>query len=716
MAITPQPEPSATVRGLSDRPAFVLAVASVIAVAAWLEQPNIRASVGQDRVRFVDPDDYTRVFRARLISESDAARLRHLTQINHPAGVESHWTSPMDYLLASAFHLTGVSLGKSPVEALARAAAWTPAILGLLYLSCMMTFMRRGFGTAPAVLAGLVAALSPAFHRVFQVGHPDHHCLLELLLLIAIGAWLPYRRPDGSPGLPSRAGGIVGGCAIGLAVWVAAQAVFFWAALAVGLTWACLYGPVAERRAYAAARCAWGCAAGGLLLAGFLIENWPDLNTVAIDKISLFHLALAALTFLAPARLEPAGAVSSREPGSIDPDARIRSGNPQRNRVRRSPALFLAACATFGVWLTWDRSRVFEYVSSPEFHRWSAQIAELLPLYTRTTSDWSLTPMHALTGWLPYALLPLVVLFALSQRVPRAFKVTLVLLAPAVMILTVEQRRWLDHLNLAVTPVVVIGLWELAGRVRFRSGSLLARWHGSSIGVEAGSRPVPPADRRFVATAVLLGLLIHPSARVLISFTPSQAISNLTYQRRTEFAAQEIIDHHAAHPRPTTSQPAILSDEGEGPILLYHTGLPVVAAPYHRALLGILETARFFAERDPAAARAQLDRLGVRYIVVPRRPHEQLAHFEKLVFDELRSFDPPTQSIDESGRIRQQLHYRPDFTKTMAYRLAMMPDQETIPGVRCLRTIDEGAKTAAGLPFETGLLYVVDELAINDAK
>ena len=151
-------------------------------------------------------------------------------------------------------------------------------------------------------------------------------------------------------------------------------------------------------------------------------------------------------------------------------------------------------------------------------------------------------------------------------------------------------------------------------------------------------------------------------------------------------------------------------------MLLYHTGLPVVAAPYHRALPGVMEMARFFAERDPAAARAQLDRLGVRYIVVPRRPHEQLVHFENLVFGELRSFDPPTQSIDESGRIRQQLHYRPEIIETIAYRLAMAPDQETIPGVRCLRTIDEGAKTPAGHPFETGLLYVVDEITLDEAK
>ena len=714
MAPSLQQEPSPVAGAPSVRAAFVLAVACVVGVAAWLEWPNFHAAVGQDRVCFVDPDDYTRVFRSRLITDGAAARIRHLTQINYPAGAELHWTAPMDYLLLGAYRLVGLT--EDAAEARARVAALAPGVLGILYLLCMMAFLHRGFGPGPAVLAGLLTALSPAFHRVFQVGHPDHHCLLELLLLVALGAWIPRRGRDGSPSLPTRAGAIIGGCALGMAVWVAAQAVFLWAVLAAGLTWACVFGPAAERRVYASARFAWSCATAGVILAGFLVENWPDLNVVAVDQISLIHLALAGLVFLAPARAarQCVAAASHTSPEG-----------PPSDRICPSPALLLVALAAFGAWLMLDRARVFQYVSSPEFYRWSAQIAELLPLYTRTATDWSLTPMHALTGWLPYAVPPLVVFFAMSKRGPRAVKITLVLLAPVVMALTIAQRRWLDHLNLAVTPVVVIGMWELAGRVLARDPSRFRLWHRLPAGGSTGQRPVPHtlaagagvggprAGLRFALSAVVLGLLVHTSSWVLISFTPAQAVANSAYQRRTDFAAQCINRDQAAQPSGDYARQAILSDEGEGPMLLYRTGRPVVSAPYHRALPGILEAARFFAERDPAEARAQLDRLGVRYIVVPQRPHEQLMHFEKLVFGELRSFDPPTESINESGRLQRQFHYRPEFVQTVAYRLAMQPDRETLPGVRCVQTIFEGAKTPDGRPFETGLLYVVDDLPIG---
>jgi len=146
-------------------------------------------------------------------------------------------------------------------------------------------------------------------------------------------------------------------------------------------------------------------------------------------------------------------------------------------------------------------------------------------------------------------------------------------------------------------------------------------------------------------------------------------------------------------------------------MLLYCTDLPVVATPYHRALDGLIEAARFFAERDPLEARRQLDRLGVRYVVMPPRAHEQLMHFEKIAFGELRSFDPPTETINRFGRIMQKLNYRPrEVSQTMAYRLVMEPDDEVIPGVKRIAEIQEGATTPDGKPMKTGLLYVVNHL------
>ena len=148
--------------------------------------------------------------------------------------------------------------------------------------------------------------------------------------------------------------------------------------------------------------------------------------------------------------------------------------------------------------------------------------------------------------------------------------------------------------------------------------------------------------------------------------------------------------------------------EGEGAMLLYYTGLPVVAAPYHRAIDGIVEVASFFAEKDPIRARQQLDRLGVRYVVIPYAPHLQLMNFEKIAFGELRSFDPPDETIDRLGRIARELHYKEEqIAQTMAYRLAIEPEIPCIPGVELIGRIQDDPRRPNA---KNGLLYVVNDL------
>ncbi|MBN2562387.1 MAG: hypothetical protein JXQ75_15795 [Phycisphaerae bacterium] len=672
----------------------VVLVSSILISAGgvWLELPHAGAAFcSQARIFFVDPDDYMQAYRAKLVAAGQAARVRHIPDINVPNGVEMHWTAPMDYFLAGVGILFG-PLSKH-TDSFGYVAAWVPICLGVVYVLCMIAFMRRGFGAGPAILAGLLVVLSPAFHRVFQIGHPDHHCLLELLLLVALGAWIPRASADGTAGAPSTAAAIISGLATGLAIWVAAQALFLWLALVVGLTYACLSGPPHARRIYADARFAWNCATGVVVVVGFFIENWPGLNVVAVDKISTVHVALVVIAFLAPARLGSLRAATKpRSKGAAVKEQTPPVLQSQTNR----DIIFLAAIAVFVIWMGLARSRAFEYVSGSKFFRWHEHIAELQPLYTRTLTDWSVQPMHDRLGLLPYALPVLLLLFLLSKQVPRPVKCALGLLAPTVMILTVVQRRWLDHINLAVTPVVVVGMWELAKALLGKVGSRI--W-----------------TMRFLLTAAALAVLIYPSARIVTSLTYEAARLANRYQERTDFVAQQIAAYEIGHPCFNPRRRAILCEEGEGPMLLYCTGLPVVAVPYHRALDGVIEVARFYAERDPAEARSQLDRLGVRYVVMPPRAHEQLMHFEEMAFGKLRSFDLPTETINEFGHIMQKLNYKPhEVSQTMAYRLVMEPGGDVIPDVERIAEIQEGARTPDGTPMKTGLLYVVNELPPDD--
>ncbi len=692
MPDSPQPNSTAIAKPRALSPLFVIAAVVVVSVGVWLEWPRARvvatAVSSQARIFFPDPDDYMRSHRARLITTGQAWRVRNSSEINFPAGAELHWTTPMDYLLAGAAILFGPLTEYA--DPLAHVATWVPICLGVFYVICMIACLRRGFGWGPALLAGLMVVCSPAFHRVFAIGHPDHHCLLELLLLIALGAWIPRARPDGSPGEPSNAAAVVSGLAIGLAIWVATLAAFWWVMLAAGLSYACLFGPPGARQAYAKARLIWNWSAVLVVAAGFLVENWPELNAVAVDKISTVHLALLAIGFLAPCRLGPiTRKVQPRSAG--EPEGKEDTPGHLQSQTTRHISL-LAAIAAFVIWIGLIQNQAFEHVGRAEFFRWSEHIVELQPLYTRTLTDWSIRPVHARLGFLPYALPLLVLAFIFSKQVPRPLKCTLGLAAPAVMILTIMQRRWLDHFNLAITPVAVVGMWEL-------SKMLLGRTGRRASGI------------CFIPTAAALAILMYLPASGVVRLNTKKVIEGNKYQERTDFVARHITKHEAAHPSSDPNRRAILCEGGEGPMLLYCTGLPVVATPYHRALDGLLEAARFFAQRDPDQAREQLDRLGVRYVVMPPRAHEQLMQFEKIVFGELRSFDAPTETINKFGGIMHQLNYRPEeIVKTMAYRLVMEEDGEVIPGVERIAAINEGAATPDGLPMWTGLLYVVNDL------
>jgi len=611
----------------------------------------------------------------------------------------------MDYLLAGAGVLA-MPLTDHP-DPIGVAAACLPVAMGVLYVLCAIGWVRRGVGWGPALLVGLFIVLSPAFHRAFQLGHPDHHALLELLFVVAIGAWVTPARDDGEPNAPTRRAAVISGLAIGLAIWVSAQSLLVWGAILVGVSYACLQSPPPMRKAYLSARLAWNLSVGAVVLAAVAIENWPDLTVVTIDKVSLIHLALAAMAFLAPGGMpqrEDKDSAESTAPEAAPADA---APDPAEQRGTTRTIALLAALAAFLIWMSMDADRVLEPVSRPEVSRWHELVAELQPLYSHVGPQWSLTQMHRKLGYLPYALPLLLPLFLMSRRVGPAIKCTLGLLAPTLAVLTLLQLRWLDHYNLAVMPVAVIGLWEGLERAFPRS---------------AGLRPV----LRLSLVGILLGLLTYPACEWTLRRksrqqlaaeasggqvgTPSfeQALEKQLVLDRTDFVAQSI-NHHAA--RAGTLDPdrvAILSEEGEGPMLLYETGLPVVAAPYHRAIDGIVEAATFFAQRDPAAAREQLDRLRVRYVVMPARYHEQLMNLEYVAFAEHRSFDILRESIGADGKPHRELAAKPQVMDTMIFRMVMRPEEPCIPGVKLIGRIR--AEDPTSQVQMRGLLYVVENL------
>lgn len=632
--------------------------ALVIVSGCYLQWRRTGAIFTEAGVVFADPDDAMRLVRVRKLLNEPGRRVGRIAEINWPAGAELHWTAPMDWLLAGAYKLARPLVRTA--DPLATVGAWTPVLLGAIYVGLMMFFLHRAFGCPVAVLAGLFVVVSDGFDRAFALGHPDHHGLMELLFLIAIGCWIPRVRPDGSRGASSRQTAILSGAATGLAIWIATQSMLFWAFILAGICFASFHASPDERPGWAARLREFSAAVLTVVAIGYLWEHWPSLYAVAVDRISLVHVALTAMAFLVP------------------------TGSPTRRAaavwLRRGPIL-LAGLAAIIAWLYVERGEAMRYVSSPAFLRWSTTVAELQPLLARAGGDWSLNPAVRRLGYAPIVLLPLIYPFVRCRSIPCGAKLTLALSAIVVTGLAVVQRRWLDHVNVALAPVLAVGAWEVA------------RWALTRIAVGG-------AAAQCAVTTLILAAACAPSARTVL--TRETALPDIQ-ELRAAYAARRINAYQAAGKLPPLGPRAILASDGDGPSLLYRTGLPVVATPYHRAIDGLLEGARFFSERDPAAARAQLDRLGVRYIVVPFRTHEQLMHDEWIVYGELRSFDPPREYFDETGDARAELRYRPAAFETMAYRLAIAAGKG-IPGVEQIAVSREGAETENGF---SGLVYVV---------
>lgn len=630
------------------RGAAIFALLAILSLGMWVEIRRIPAVYDAQRVLTGDPDDAMRLYRVRQIVGGARSYIRNEPLINYPLGAELHWTAPVDALFAgTAAMLKPFIRHPDPV---ALVLAWIPPVLGAAYLVVIYALVRAlagAGGAAAGLLAALATAVSPAYHRAFQLGHADHQCAVELLILISV--YFMFARRNAA----------AAGTAIGLAIWIAPQALAAWLAIFAGLL---VDAP--HRRAFSSAALA-------VVLLGYLVENAPaHLARLHVDKISLFHAVLLALAWLAPSTLRSTSATPSKE-HPIQP-------SPTRDAFADtllSHILFAALALGLAALFAWSPNRLFEFVSRPEFFRWSDAIMELQPLILRAGDEWSFANLHRLLGFAPYALPIAMIFFLRAPHIDLAARIALALLAVGFITLSILQRRWIDHVNGGLIPVIVLGAFEAARRL------------------------APP---RWIApvVAIMSAIVFFPSARgVLTAPVPATHPQLL----RTAAVAEHIRRFEAAQPADQYRR-AILAEEGEGPMLLDRTGLPVVAAPYHRALDGIIEVARFFTETDPATARKQLDRLGVRYIVVPLRPGEQLLNMECIAYGEWRSFDPPDRRIDGDGNLALTLHFRPRVVKTMAYRLAMLGPPPEL-GLRLLARTREGAPMPDGL---SGLLYVVE--------
>lgn len=260
---------------------------------------NVRDVFVQGHIYFTDGDCYSRMTRARMITEHPGMIIHHHEFENWPQGVRSHTTAPLDYLIVSlkgGFDLVFGVLDPQHAsllhaQTLDLAGALISPLLGVagaLFLAWWVEKFKVRFGGA----ALLFYAVCPILVHGTQLGRPDHQSLLMTLLTVAFGAELAltsgpagaavYDRREGDVGPADsavtdrrdsdsvRRWGLVSGITWGLSLWVSLYEPLILLVVVVAL-WLVL-----DRQTFLSReRVPGAIACGVILLLALLLEGWP---------------------------------------------------------------------------------------------------------------------------------------------------------------------------------------------------------------------------------------------------------------------------------------------------------------------------------------------------------------------------------------------------------------------------------------------------------
>ncbi|MEO5753424.1 MAG: hypothetical protein ABIR38_01820 [Chthoniobacterales bacterium] len=161
------------------------------------------------KVYFVDADCYSRMTRARIVSDHPGTIVRQQDFENYPDGINPHTTAPLDYLIVALATL----LRTFTAQPLDLAGAVVSPLLALAGGWFLWWWSRR-FSTAGRFVLLLVYALSGILAHAAALGRPDQQSLLLFLLFLALAAEWQLQEST------SRGWSVLSGLSWGLALWV----------------------------------------------------------------------------------------------------------------------------------------------------------------------------------------------------------------------------------------------------------------------------------------------------------------------------------------------------------------------------------------------------------------------------------------------------------------------------------------------------------------
>ncbi len=260
--------------------AFAAALVVVVQIGAVLNGISPILAGG-----LVDTDDYMRLVRVENLWQSGAWFDAVIPRIGPPSGLALHWTRPMDILL-----LAGAGLA-SPFLGFQAALFWWGALVSPVLL--VVSLGAVIWAAAPLIarpglpLVAFILVAQPGDLARFMVGRPDHHGLLILLFLLALGFALRVLARPGRK-IDAVAAGLTGA----LAIWISIESLV--AVVAIVATFAVCW--LAGDRRMLRVLALYSTALWAGLGMALLFERGPaGLSMVEMDKISILHLVMFTL-------------------------------------------------------------------------------------------------------------------------------------------------------------------------------------------------------------------------------------------------------------------------------------------------------------------------------------------------------------------------------------------------------------------------------------
>jgi hypothetical protein len=508
--------------------------------------------------RLPDTDAYARTLRVERLATTGDWHDSSLPQLNAPGGLSLHWTRPLDVLIL------GPALAATAVGVELRSAIfWTGAALPpLVHLLCAFAaaWAARAVWPGPAAWAAAGAILlNPVIGFAYGAfGQTDHHILVLLAALLALGAGLRAIR---DPTLPRPA--LAAGVALGIGLWVSPEMLLLAVPIlaAFAAAWVLRSGSPGADAARQGSRVALAMLSTAVL--ALAIERPPaDWLNGDYDKLSAQHVMIAGLAAAAFAVLTAAPARLARP-------------------LRLALGLAIAAMGAAVLLAVYPGAlRASEAAADPDVATlFLPHVAEMQAL--RLAGDGAQDLLLYAGGLVAVVVLPLLLR---QGRWPGALMLALAIATTGAA--TLLHRRFGIDLA-AATALAAPGFVVLANRIR------------------------APLLRAPALAAAMLLAIAAPYAGLAFPANDSRQRE----ARACDWAG--LAAWMAAAPLPAEPAPIILTDSWRPtPELAWRTPYRFIVSPYHRAGDAFRDTAEVMRATDDGAARAILARRGATHVLL----------------------------------------------------------------------------------------------------